>query len=113
MRREQRLTSSLQFNAVFKNGKVWATDVAVLRAMPNELDASRFGIIVSKRVGKKAVVRNRVKRLLREVLRLTPIQSGWDVIVIARPLAAEAGYREIEAGILGLLNRAGLLGEGR
>ena len=113
MRREQRLTNSSQFDAVFKNGKVWATDVAVLRTMPNGLEFSRFGIIVSKKVGKKAVVRNRVKRLLREVVRLTPIQPGWDVVIVARRQAAEAGYREVEPAILGLLNRAGLLGEGR
>ena len=113
MRREQRLTSSSQFDAVFKNGKVWATDVAVMRAIPNGLAFSRFGIIVSKKVGKKAVVRNRVKRLLREVVRLTPIQPGWDVVIVARRQAAEAGFREIEPAMLSLLNRAGLLGEGR
>lgn len=60
-----------------------------------------MGITVSKRVG-GAVVRNRVKRLVREVFRrhrarLAPPRS---VLVIARPAAAEAAYAEVERELL-------------
>jgi len=112
MRREERLTKSSQFAAVFKNGKAWANDLMVLRAMPNGLEFSRLGLVVSKRVGKKAVIRNRVRRLLREVARLTPIEPGWDIVIIARKEAAGVRYSEIQSAMIVLLGRARLLGRG-
>ncbi|MFA4836918.1 MAG: ribonuclease P protein component [Dehalococcoidia bacterium] len=112
MRRDERLTKGSQIAAVFKQGKAWANGFMVLKAMPNGLAFSRFGFIVSKKVGKKAVVRNRVKRLLREVARVTPIEQGWDVMIIARSEAAGARYRDIERAMLSLLNRANLMGRG-
>jgi len=57
------------------------------------------------------VVRNRVKRLLREILRLTPLQPGWDIIFIARPLVAGANYVNLEKSVKGLLSQARLLAE--
>jgi len=61
---------------------------------PNDLDAARFGTTVSRKVG-NAVVRNQVKRWLREALRRTVDPStspSVDVVVIARPAAASAGF---------------------
>lgn len=83
----------------------------VLRAVPNELDITRYGFTVSRRVG-KAVVRNRVKRLLREILRQTPVKTGWDMVFIARIPAAGGKYAELERSVDNLLRRAGLTAEG-
>jgi ribonuclease P protein component len=80
----------------------------VMKAMPNGLGTSRYGFAVTKRVG-KAVQRNRVKRLLREVMRLQSLKRGWDIVIIARSLAVNAGYRELELVITKLLARAQLL----
>lgn len=80
----------------------------MMKALPNKLSLSRYGLSVSKRVG-KAVMRNRVKRLLREILRLTPLESGWDIIFMARPGAASANYAELEKSVVNLLSRARLL----
>jgi len=84
------------------------SNLVVMKALSNKLSLSRYGLSVSKRVG-KAVTRNRVKRLLREVLRLTPLEPGWDIIFIARSGAASASYAEIEKSVVSLLSRARLL----
>ncbi|MFP3974716.1 MAG: ribonuclease P protein component [Dehalococcoidia bacterium] len=109
MRREERLTKNSQFAAVFQYGKSWANGLMVIRAMPNGLSFSRFGFVISKRTHKKAVVRNRVKRRMREVVRLNSIEPGWDVVFIARKGSIEADYNKIEGAILDLLRRAKLL----
>ena len=111
MRKEERLTRSSQFAAVFKEDKYWANDFMVIKAMPNGLKQSRFGFVTSKKVG-NAVVRNRVRRLLREAVRLTPIESGWDIVIIARKEAAGKNYHQVEPKLRKLLNRAELLGQG-
>jgi ribonuclease P protein component len=82
----------------------------VLRYQPNGLDRTRYGFAVGRRVG-KAVERNRVRRLLREAARLTPVRPGADIVLIARPAAAGAGYTEVRAAVTELLRRARLLAE--
>ncbi|MBA7662106.1 Ribonuclease P protein component [subsurface metagenome] len=108
MGREEYLTKPEQYALVYSKGSSWASSLLVVKALPNGLALSRCGFSVSKRVG-KAVTRNRVKRLLREILRLTPIKPGWDVIFVARPAVASADYANLEKSVVGLLSRAQLL----
>jgi len=82
--------------------------LVVMKALPNGFSLTRCGFTVSRHVG-KAVTRNRVKRLLREILRLTPVEPGWDIVFIARPVAATADYASLKESVGGLLWRAGLL----
>ena len=84
------------------------SDLTVMKALPNGLTLSRYGLSVSRRVV-KAVTRNRVKRLFREILRLTPLQPGWDIIFIARPAAATADYITLKESVNNLLLQAKLL----
>lgn len=108
MKAEKYLTRKGQYAPVLKQGGYWANRLVVMKALANELKLSRYGLVVSKRVG-KAVVRNRVKRQLREVLRQTPLKSGWDIVFIARPAAATARYADIDKMVRGLLSQAQLL----
>lgn len=107
MRGEQYLTRKAQFDLVYEDGRSWAGKTIVIKARPNGLDLSRYGFTVSRRIG-KAVVRNRIKRLLREILRQTPLQGGWDIILIARAPAAGADYKVLGKAVRSLLYRAGL-----
>ncbi len=72
--------------------------------------ATRVGFSISKRVG-GAVVRNLVKRRLRESIRrrLSRVAGGWDIVITARPAAASATFGELDAELAQLLERARLL----
>ena len=108
MQRQFRLTGNKRFSTIRRDGQGRANRLLVMKTLPNELDRSRFGFVVGKRVG-CAVVRNRVKRRLREVIRHTPVKSGWDMYVIARRGAAGASYHELKRAAEDLLMRARLL----
>ena len=66
--------------------------------------ASRFGISVKKALG-GAVVRNRIRRRIREILRRnrTEIPTGWDIVIHPRPSVAEAPFASLEAELVRLL----------
>jgi ribonuclease P protein component len=108
MRGEQYLTRSEQYSLVYEQGSSWASELMVMKALPNHLERSRYGFSVSKRLG-GAVVRNRVKRRLREIMRVLPLEAGWDIIFIVRPKAATASFDTMQKTVRGLLTRAGIL----
>jgi len=110
MRGEEYITKPAQYALVYNDGSSWTSNLLVMKALPNGLNLSRYGFSVSKRVG-KAVARNKVKRLLREILRLTPLKPGWDIIFIARRSVATVDYAKLEKSVRGLLSRAQLMAE--
>ena len=105
---EEHLTKPGQYAVVYEKGGSWASDLVVMKVLPNSLTLSRYGFSVSRRLG-NAVTRNRVKRRLREILRLTPLKPGWDIIFIARPSAASTDYESLNKSVRDLLSRARLL----
>jgi len=111
MRRSLRLTKRRDFAAVYRKGRAFTHELIALRALPNRLPHNRFGIAASKALG-NAVVRNRVRRRLREGLRTLTLAPGWDIVVSARRPAANADYHRLLAASRSLLARAGLLRQG-
>ena len=93
---------------VYRQGKVWANSLLAMKAMPNGLSLSRYGFSVTKKVG-KAVQRNHLKRLLREIMRLQLLEPGWDIVFIARSVAVNADYHQLERAVTRLLAQAQLL----
>ena len=99
-----------EYNLVYARGRLSRGDLLFIKTMPNGLGFSRYGFIVSKRIG-KAVARNKVRRRLREIVRQAAIKPGWDIVVYTRPAIADAGYNDIRNLVLSLLAKAQLLTE--
>jgi ribonuclease P protein component len=110
MKRQERLTKPEQFTLVYNEGITQTDRYLVVKTRLNQLDYSRYGISVSKRIG-NAVTRNKVKRILREILRLSPLNPGWDIILIARGLSANADYHQLNKSVSNLLSRGHITAE--
>lgn len=82
----------------------------VLRIVENGSDVTRWGFVAGKVVG-GAVVRNRVKRRLREAGRSLDVTSGIDIVVGARKAAAEANYARLREALVSLMKRHGAFRE--
>jgi ribonuclease P protein component len=111
MRKKYRLRAAADFQRVRREGANWAHPLLVLAALPNGLEHGRFGFVVGRRIG-KAVERNRIKRRIREGVRVRvqqgEIVAGWDMVFIARQPIRDASFQQVDQAIGLLLRRAGL-----
>jgi ribonuclease P protein component len=110
MQSKYRLTGAKRFSQIHREGKSAANRLLVVRCLLNGLDHSRFAYMVSKRVG-NSVVRNRVKRRLREAIRLSRVRPGWDVVFIARRGVERADYQQLARATYNLLRHTQLTSE--
>lgn len=110
MESQHRLRASADFERARRRGRSWGTPYLSLTAVRNDLDSNRCGFVTSRRLG-KAVVRNRVRRRLREIVRrqMPNVEPGWDLVVSARPVAATATFLQLSDAVADVLRRAGVL----
>ncbi|MBI5779957.1 MAG: ribonuclease P protein component [Planctomycetes bacterium] len=104
--RKERITNAGEFEHVYKNGAISKSGCLIIRARPNNLEYSRLGIAASKKSFPSAVMRNRIKRLVREAFRLNKHQlpKGLDLIVGVRPKGPKPfKLQEIQDGLIGAL----------
>ena len=109
-----KMTAPLKENHLFRRaynkGKTAADSRLALYVRRNGQKINRLGLTVSTKVG-CAVVRNRIRRRLREIYRLHEdgLACGCDVVVVARTRCASSDYRQLEKSFLRLADKLGLL----
>ena len=108
-----KFSSALKLNHIFRrlySTAGQANGLLVLYARPNRTGMNRVGITAGKKLG-KAVVRNRVRRRLREVYRLNEDKflPGWDIVVVARSRCITASFEKLTDSYLSLAGKAGIL----
>jgi len=106
--KRNRLKKQKDFGRVFKKGRGAKEDFLYLKVVKNELESSRFGFVVSKEFSKKAVLRNKIRRRLAELVRikLPKIKKGIDVVIVVMPEFKTRDFWEIEEIINKLFEKA-------
>ncbi len=102
----ERLRKKPEFLAARQGGTRYFTKSFIIYIRPNDLGIRRLGISASSKVG-KAVKRNRIKRLIREVFRLNKesFPPSVDIFIIAKRGINPEGYFEVEAELMGFLKK--------
>ncbi len=106
--REARLVRRGEFDAVYRAGRRRSSSHFTVFLRANELPDSRFGVSIKKALG-GAVVRNRIRRRLREVIRCrrSVIPAGWDIVIHPKSAVDKASFAELAEELLRLLESAG------
>lgn len=104
------LRSVADFKHIHGQSRSRAHPTLLMRYRRNDLDHTRYGISTGRRVG-GAVVRNTVRRRLRTILRRMEgkVAVGWDILLVARPAAAQASQAQLDQALLKMMSSAGLL----
>jgi len=111
LKRALRLRKNRDFQRVRQQGHSTTSRLLVLAWIANELAGSRIGFVVSKRISKHAVERNRIKRFLSEAIRpsLHELPIGWDIVLSARSSIVTADLDRLKQDVEMLLRKAQLL----
>ncbi|MDQ0339277.1 ribonuclease P protein component [Caldalkalibacillus uzonensis] len=110
MHKQYRLRKNQEFARVYRDGKSVANRQLVLFYLPNEsVRHFRLGVSVSKKLG-RAVVRNRMKRLVKEAVRhqAVHIKQGYDLVIIVRKGALDADFKRLSKSFTHLLKKGKL-----
>ncbi|TDF94347.1 ribonuclease P protein component [Paenibacillus piri] len=110
MEKKNRLTKREYFDKVYRGGRSVANHQFVLYFYARRQPGFRLGISVSKKLG-NAVVRNRIRRMIKEIIRLNAerLPGGYDLILIGRKPVVGMAYADMEKSIFHVLKRASLL----
>jgi ribonuclease P protein component len=109
VQRHLRLRDKDDFERLKTSGQTRRYPFLILNVVPNRLPHNRYAFVTSKRLG-KAVIRNRTRRVLREIVRqVDPVLApGYDVLFIARGPIVGQPYAAVNEAVLTSLRHAGL-----
>lgn len=105
------LSKKKDFEKVAKQGRSFFTHELGFKILKNNLDYNRYGIVINLKVDKRATVRNKIRRRIREIIRLNDknFKQGFDIMILTRESVKDLKYKEIEEKLLGLFKKAKLI----
>jgi ribonuclease P protein component len=108
-----RIKKKNDFEIIFKKGASYKNSLFILKVFKNDFNYSRFGFIVSSKVSKKAVVRNKVRRRLSEIIKaeFKNIKSGLDMVFISLSDIEKKEFSEIKESAASILTKAKCLNQ--
>ena len=109
--KENRLKKKKEFEAIFKGGRSLRSLSFFLKYLGNGTENTKVGFVVSKKVSKRAVERNKAKRRLREAFREVKdeIREGVSVVVVANPSIKDRAFKEIKEEVSSILKKGELI----
>lgn len=110
VKRATTVKENYEFRRMYAKGKSGVSSCLVVYCRPNKRDHNRLGVTVSAKLG-HAVVRNRIRRRLREIYRLSQpkMKQGFDIILVARSRAVTATYQDLERAYFRICEKLDLL----
>ncbi len=104
MEKKYRLRKNMEFKRVYNGGKSYWNRNLILYVRKNDLQNSRIGITITKKIG-NAVVRNRIRRRIKEIIRLKlgNIKSGYDLILIPKKNVGDISYKDLESAMIHIM----------
>jgi len=110
LKKTYRLKRQKEFKALFQKKQLVKEGFLILKMAPNNKKESRFGVVVSQKVSKKAVVRNKIKRQIRAIIfrNLQKIKKGYDLVFIVLPGFEKNNFYEMATVINKMLTKAKL-----
>ena len=108
--KENRLKKKKDLERVFKEGRGFKEDSLFLKVVKNNLKSNRFGFLVGKNFSKKATLRNKFRRRLREIvkLKMPKFKKNFDAVLITIPGLETKDFWEIEEAVNRLFLKAKL-----
>ena len=110
--RDKRLIKNRDFDRVYQKGKKCFAESFNLIFLPNRVSITRVGIVVGKKFSRKAVERNRTKRIFREAIRpvYSHIQPGYDIVIfVKKPHRDSLRVETMKRALLETMKKAGIL----
>ena len=105
------LKKEKDFEKVAKTGQPFFVYELGFKKVSNNLDYNRYGIVINTKIDKRAVVRNKIRRKIKEILRLYDknLSQGFDLMFLVRESVKDLSYKDIEKRLLKLFKKSGLL----
>jgi len=109
--RKYSLAKDKDIQQVFKKGKIYFSPFFNIKILANNQQNSRFCIVVSTNISKKAVVRNKLKRQLKAIIykKIPQIKGNYDIIILAKVSAVAITFTELEKTLTFLLKKSKII----
>lgn len=106
-----RIKRKKDFEIIFKNGLNFKDSFLVLKVSKNNLEITRFGFIISQKVSKKAVIRNKIRRRLSGIIwsNFKEIKKGIDIVIICLPGLEKKDFLELKNSVNKIFKKAKIL----